>query len=796
MLAEWKPKLVVLKEMLKKLGFPDLRFASQQKKKNTVKNNDCGNHVNNNEINKREKKNNFNLANGVHTKFSTLDGISSPADYAASARQKNYSALAVTDHYNVQAFPEFSQHQSPDLKIIYGCEMEMLEDELPPYLFNHSTTILDQKIDNLTYCVFDLETTGFFSQYNEIIELGYVIYHQGEIIREKEYLIRPQKEIPAEPTTPESSTMAFSINLAKLSHVPGRAKVVQTHRALDDSKLLAELLEKLLKTLKENKISQWGQVKELIKDVFFPNRGFKVKILATSQEGLHNLYRLITLSHTERLFKKPSIFRSDLAKYRAGLLVGAAGGREGETFSLFSSFNFAAKKQKKLLFYDYVEVNSPQTFRYLWLNGQISETELKEMTKKIINAAEEAKIPVIASHHVYYCQSKERLLKEIIVANEGMNGTRHYLYNQATLDEKEDRFAYLPPQHLLTLEEMIDNWLFLQDKQLIEKLIFKYPQQIVSQVGEVNIKQPPLNYSATGSSGREENDLITAYTQRANEIFEGEKTPDIDLNFSGEYQKVAHNYVRKLLGWFDKEKLRELEKKLLQGRQEKRQLEIKLKELESKNELQSVKFNYEALIAQWIEHLFAEQEAGGSIPPKCTKLSLINKNNQTPSDNSEIQQLKSQLNTVKSQLNNLTNDPQKNQLEEKITALENKVKNLINPDKSTIQQLEREIKEIKEKLEKNNPRDNPPPADENQLKVHYYTELGQNHIELTKKRQDYIITFVPENAEKYHNQSHVYYFSKHNDKFNLAPVFTPSNEKKEIKVEFFGDSSKKGGYGQ
>ncbi|CAG8846133.1 24330_t:CDS:2, partial [Racocetra persica] len=100
MLAEWKPKLVVLKEMLKKLGFPDLRFASQQKKKNTVKNNDCGNHVNNNEINKREKKNNFNLANGVHTKFSTLDGISSLADYAASARQKNYSALAVTDHYN------------------------------------------------------------------------------------------------------------------------------------------------------------------------------------------------------------------------------------------------------------------------------------------------------------------------------------------------------------------------------------------------------------------------------------------------------------------------------------------------------------------------------------------------------------------------------------------------------------------------------------------------------------------------------------------------------------------------
>jgi DNA polymerase III alpha subunit (gram-positive type) len=30
--------------------------------------------------------------------------------------------------------------------------------------------------------------------------------------------------------------------------------------------------------------------------------------------------------------------------------------------------------------------------------------------------------------------------------------------------------------------------------------------------------------------------------------WEGEKTPDIDLNFSGEYQKGVHNYVRNLIG--------------------------------------------------------------------------------------------------------------------------------------------------------------------------------------------------------------------------------------------------------
>jgi len=36
-----------------------------------------------------------------------------------------------------------------------------------------------------------------------------------------------------------------------------------------------------------------------------------------------------------------------------------------------------------------------------------------------------------------------------------MNGRKHSLYNEATLDGKEDRFANLPEQHLRTKEEII-----------------------------------------------------------------------------------------------------------------------------------------------------------------------------------------------------------------------------------------------------------------------------------------------------------------------------------------------------
>src|SRR3954468_5724854 len=98
------------------------------------------------------------------------------------------------------------------------------------------------------------------------------------------------------------------------------------------------------------------------------------------------------------------------------------------------------------------------------------------MVRQIISTAEELNLPVIAAHNVHYCQKKEKLLKEIIVANEGMNGTKHYLYHEATGEGKKDSFGNLPAQHLLNLEEMLDHWLFLNHRELIERLIFKYPQ--------------------------------------------------------------------------------------------------------------------------------------------------------------------------------------------------------------------------------------------------------------------------------------------------------------------------------
>jgi DNA polymerase III alpha subunit (gram-positive type) len=58
----------------------------------------------------------------------------------------------------------------------------------------------------------------------------------------------------------------------------------------------------------------------------------------------------------------------------------------------------------------------------------MGEADLKDLARRIIKTAEGINLPVIVSHNVHYCEKRERILKEIIVANEGMNNTKHYLY--------------------------------------------------------------------------------------------------------------------------------------------------------------------------------------------------------------------------------------------------------------------------------------------------------------------------------------------------------------------------------
>jgi len=102
-------------------------------------------------------------------------------------------SIALTDHGVVQSYPEAHKllgRDNPDMKVIYGVEAYLAPDKK-----SSVTNLKGQSIDT-TYCVFDLETTGFSPVTEKITEIGIMKIQDGKVIDEFCCFVNPQKPIP------------------------------------------------------------------------------------------------------------------------------------------------------------------------------------------------------------------------------------------------------------------------------------------------------------------------------------------------------------------------------------------------------------------------------------------------------------------------------------------------------------------------------------------------------------------------------------------------------------------------
>ncbi len=129
----------------------------------------------------------------MHTQMSQMDGMTSATDLLKRAAKWGMKSIAITDHGVVQAFPEAHHfcEKNPDLKVIYGVEAYLAPDRTPVVSFPRG-----QDIDNTTYCVLDLETTGFSFRTEKITEIGIMKMKNGEVIDEFSCFVNPEKPIP------------------------------------------------------------------------------------------------------------------------------------------------------------------------------------------------------------------------------------------------------------------------------------------------------------------------------------------------------------------------------------------------------------------------------------------------------------------------------------------------------------------------------------------------------------------------------------------------------------------------
>ena len=135
-----------------------------------------------------------------HTKMSDMDGVSEVKDIVQRAHDWGHPAIAITDHGVAQAFPVANHYietldKDDPFKIIYGVEGYVVDD-----LTEIAVNAGEQSLDD-TYIVFDIETTGFSSIRDRIIEIGAVKVVNGEIVDRFSTFVNPERPIPFEITS-------------------------------------------------------------------------------------------------------------------------------------------------------------------------------------------------------------------------------------------------------------------------------------------------------------------------------------------------------------------------------------------------------------------------------------------------------------------------------------------------------------------------------------------------------------------------------------------------------------------
>ncbi|WP_033159653.1 PolC-type DNA polymerase III [Mycoplasmoides alvi] len=120
-----------------------------------------------------------------HTKMSAFDGINDVSEYLKFANNLNWSHAAITDINNVQSYPEAATNAN-NVQVIYGLDCELL-DNLIPIVLNPKNILLD----DASYVIFDLETSGLYPFYDEIIEFGGIKIQNGIVVDKINFFINP-----------------------------------------------------------------------------------------------------------------------------------------------------------------------------------------------------------------------------------------------------------------------------------------------------------------------------------------------------------------------------------------------------------------------------------------------------------------------------------------------------------------------------------------------------------------------------------------------------------------------------
>lgn len=642
----------------------------------------------------------------LHSRMSTMDGLTDVTRAFQTAKRFGHKALAITDHGVVQAFPEAAKaSKKTGVKAIFGVEGYLLPD----------TDLVDMDV---TFVVFDIETTGLKPEHCDIIEIGAVKIRDGEIIDRFQTFINGGVVIPPNITALTGITNDMIADAPPLRDVLERfaafcngcclvahnakfdvgfihhhsekygivfdepyadtlmlaryllhdlqnhkldticehfsISLENHHRAIDDAAATGDVFLKFLDMLRTLHVTTLPVHRPA--PVGEGNTGKKhrqktnhIILLAKTQAGMKNLYRLISYSHLDYFRTRPTIPKSLLSIYRDGLIVGSAC-EQGELYQAIVHGADEAQVRSIAEWYDFLEIQPLGNNAFMVREQIVSDDEaLRNINRRIVDLGKELGKPVAATGDVHFLDPEDAAFRKILMYKLGFSDADQQapLYFKTT-DEMLEEFAYLGAEeaHRVVVEtpnmiadlcdelkpfpdgthapeipnasqelhdmavneahriygdplpdvvqgrldrelkSIIGNGyasLYLMAQRLVHKSLSdgylvgsrgSVGSSFVATMAGITEVNPLQPHYICPNCKHSEFDVVcpesdcgvdlpnkncpicgTKYEKKGYEIpfevflgFKGDKTPDIDLNFSGEYQPVAHKYVEEMFG--------------------------------------------------------------------------------------------------------------------------------------------------------------------------------------------------------------------------------------------------------
>ena len=252
------------------------------------------------------------------------------------------------------------------------------------------------------------------------------------------------------------------------------------HRAVDDAQATAYIYLKMVKMLEERDIFDLDKLNEAGKlddEAIKKLHQYHCIILASSEQGRINLYRLISASHLQYFSRFPKIPKSLVNKYREGLIIGSAC-EAGELFRAMVNGRSEAEIARIVSFYDYLEVQPIGNNRFMIEKDDYyvkNEEDLRDLNRRIIALGEKFSKPVVATCDVHFLNPEDEIYRRIIMAGKGFDDAD----NQA-------------PLYLHTTEEMLHEFDYLGSDKAYE-IVVENTNKICEDIIPVRPdKRPPV----------------------------------------------------------------------------------------------------------------------------------------------------------------------------------------------------------------------------------------------------------------------------------------------------------------